>query len=407
MKIRRYLAPDLRQALRQVREAQGPDAVILSTRRLGEEVEVVAAIDYEAAAAPEVAVAPAAAVAAEDAPPEEFATIVKRTLAEARTADERASRAGEPVERDTGMGEELRTMRRLLETQLAALAWNDLTRRAPLRTALLKELTELGIATDLAAEIAAAVPPDGELVAARRMAFARIAGRLPVASDRWLGQGGLVALAGASGAGKTTVLAKLAARWVLRHGSRELTLISCDGARFGAHEQLRTLGQILDVPVHTLGGIGELADVLPRLGTQRLVLIDTAGSGPRDTQLPAQLAALGVSVPRFETALVLAATTQAAALEETVRRFAPAAPQACLLTRLDEAVSLGGALSVLMRVRLPLVWLSEGERVPEDLRPARALELVARAVELAREHGAAADEDLLARRFGGGARAIA
>lgn len=400
MKIKRYLAPDLRNALRQVREAQGADAVILSTRRIGEEVEVVAAVDYEAV---DEARAP---VAGEAAPQEDFATIARQTLERGRGA----SPDGAPAiggEAGSGMSEELRTLRHMLETQLAALAWNDLTRRAPLRTALLKELAEIGIAADVAAEITAGMAPGGELAGARRMAFARIAERVVVTGDRWLEQGGMVVLAGASGAGKTTTLAKLAARWVMRHGARELALVSCDGARFGGHEQLRTLGQILEAPVYTLGRLEELAALLPGLAARRLVLIDTAGSGLRDAQLPSQLAALAGATPRLETALVLAATTQAAALEETVRRFAPAAPQACLLTRLDEATSLGGALSVLMRSRLPLAYLSEGQRVPEDLRPARSLELVARAVELARECGAAADEDLLVRRLGGVARATA
>lgn len=402
MKIRRYLAPDLRQALRQVREAQGPDAVILSTRRLDGEVEVVAAIDYEAVADAEAPVAEMVA----SAPQDDFATIARRTLAEARSGDA-VSQAPGVTASNADMGEELRTMRRLLETQLAALAWSDLTRRAPLRTTLLKELAELGIAADLATTIAAAVPETGELAAARRQAFAGIAGRLAIAEDRWLTQGGVVVLAGSSGAGKTSTLAKLAARWVMRHGSRELALVSCDGARFGAHEQLRTLGQLLDVPVHALASTAELENALPALVSRRLVLVDTAGSGPRDMQLPRELATLAAKTPRLETALVLAATTQAAALEDTVRRFAPVTPQSCVLTRLDEATSLGGTLSVLMRARLPLAWVSEGQRVPEDLRPARALELVARAVQLARECGAAADEDLLVRRFGGGVRASA
>jgi flagellar biosynthesis protein FlhF len=108
----------------------------------------------------------------------------------------------------------------------------------------------------------------------------------------------------------------------------------------------------------------------------------------------------------METALVLAASTQAGAIEETVKRYAPANPACCVLTKLDEAASLGGALSALIRARLPVSYVSEGQRVPEDLRPARALELVSTAVRLAKASGAAADEDLLRRRFGKSAHAI-
>lgn len=385
MKMRRYVARDLRTALRQVRETQGSEAVIVSTRRLGDEVEVVAAIDYDA----EPAAAPPRTVAAPEAVP----------LPVSPVTAEPAVAPPEP-----GTAEELRALRRMLESQLAALAWNDYTRRAPLRTALLKELAEIGLAHDTAEEVAAAIPESGELAGARRIAFARLAERLPIAADRWLETGGIVAFAGPSGAGKTTMLAKLAARWVMRHGSRDLVLVSCDGVRVGAHEQLRILGRLLDAAVHALDDCADLRAALPQLESRRLVLIDTEGSGPTDSRLPALLAELAASVPRFETALVLAATTQAARLEETVRRFAGVAA-ACLLTRLDEAASLGGALSVLIRSGLPLAYVSEGRRVPEDLRPARALELVARAVELARSSHATADEDLLARRFAGGARA--
>jgi flagellar biosynthesis protein FlhF len=120
----------------------------------------------------------------------------------------------------------------------------------------------------------------------------------------------------------------------------------------------------------------------------------------RDTQLSGRLAVLASSASQLQTALVLAASTQAGALEEVVKRFAPANPCCCVVTKVDEAASLGGALSVLIRARVPVSYVSEGQRVPEDLRPARALELVSQAVRLAKATGAAADEDLLRRRFG-------
>jgi flagellar biosynthesis protein FlhF len=408
MKIRRYLAPDLRHALRQVREAQGPDAVILSTQRLADGVEVVAAVDLDAAAdleAPraegmdhEVAEHQGAAPLS-SAPllheadlPREFESIAQRAL------DGDAAGA---------VGEELRTLRRMLETQLAALAWNDLSRRAPRRTEILRELAGLGLAHDLAAQIAGEIAATDDLAKSRRHAFSLIAERVAVTGDRWLESGGRIALIGPTGAGKTTTLAKLAARWVLRHGSRQLTLVSCDAARLGGHEQIRTLGALLDAAVYTVDDAAELGELLPELAERRLVLIDTAGLGYREPGFETQLGALAAAVPQLETVLVLAATTQAAALDEAARRFATATPRGVVLTKLDEAASLGGALSMLLRSRLPLAYVSEGRRVPEDLRAARSLELVARAVELARACGAAADEDALMRSVGGAARVVA
>jgi flagellar biosynthesis protein FlhF len=131
-----------------------------------------------------------------------------------------------------------------------------------------------------------------------------------------------------------------------------------------------------------------------------MVLIDTPGAGPRDPKFSSRLAVLASCASQLQSVLVLSANTQAAALEEVVRRFEPAHPVAALLTKLDEAASLGGSLSVLMRSQLRLCYVSEGQRIPEDLRPARALDLVSRAVALARDSGASADEDLLRRRFG-------
>jgi len=138
-----------------------------------------------------------------------------------------------------------------------------------------------------------------------------------------------------------------------------------------------------------------------------MVLIDTPGSSQRDALLTERLNSLAAAGPELQSALVLATSTQAGAVAEAVQRFAPAKPTCCVLTKVDEAASLGGMLSILVRAGLPISYVSEGQRVPEDLRPARALELVSSAVQLARASGAVADEDLLKRRFGEVAHALA
>jgi flagellar biosynthesis protein FlhF len=303
------------------------------------------------------------------------------------------------------MGNELKTLRRMLETQLAHLAWNDLTRRAPVHTEILRELTEIGISQDLAEHLVRQLPEDTELTFARRFTIAGISQYLKVTGDHWLDDGGRVAFAGATGVGKTTTLAKIAVRWVLRHGPRDIALVAADSVRIGAQEQLRSLAQMLGVPVYTPEKFEHLPSLLAHLN-ERLILIDTPGSSVRDAQLTSRLAVLSNSASKLETALVVAASTQAGSIEEAVKHFAPANPSCCVLTKIDEAASLGGVLSVLIRARLPVSYMSEGQRVPEDLRPARALELVSAAVRLAKVRGAAADEDLLRRRFGKNAHGI-
>ncbi|MDY6949629.1 MAG: flagellar biosynthesis protein FlhF [Pseudomonadota bacterium] len=429
MKIKQYRAEDMRTALRQVRDAQGPDAVILSSRRVPGGVEVVAAVDYdgEDAATEQLAqstpgsrdVSYGAAPAPSNLvdtygadrpsvpkPRPQQPSVAAPSHAAAKDRDLDLSRF-ELADANSDMNEELRTLRRMLETQLATLAWNDLSRRSPIQTELLKQMTQLGLAQQLATEIVTQMPTRLELAEANRLALALLARKIETTGERWMDSGGVVALVGATGVGKTTLIAKLAARWVMRHGPRDIALVSTDSVRIGAQEQIQTLGRLLGVPAYAIDGAAELADVLDHLDDKRLVLIDTAGLSPRDPRVEEELMLLAAASTRMETTLVLSAAAQAGAIEEAVQRFAPARPATCVLTKLDEATSLGGVISTLIRARLPVSYVSEGQRVPEDLAPARAHQLIVRAVELSRKSGASADEDLLRRRFGTVAHAIA
>jgi flagellar biosynthesis protein FlhF len=413
MKITKHVGADMRAAMRSVRELLGPDAVIMSTRRTaGGGIEITAAIDFDApntqqdAPVPQAAVAAAPALTAASPQTLSPQALLPQEFAGLFVTQSNAAAAPQPAE-DSALGNELKSLRRMLETQLAQLAWNDLSRRAPIQTELLRELTEVGLSHDFAAQVVAQLPPRSDLTQARRLAIATLSQHLLVTGDRWLDQGGRVALVGPTGVGKTTSLAKLAVRWALRHGARDLALVSADAVRFGAHDQIRAIGQLIGAPVFTVDQVGQIPELLNRLGAFRFVLIDTPGCSQRDAQLAGRLADLGAASGQLETALVLAASTQAGAIDETVTRFANAKPSSCLLTKMDEAASLGGVLSVLTRAQLPISYVCEGQRVPEDMRPARALELVSSAVQLAHSSGAAADEDLLRRRFGEVAHALA
>lgn len=400
MKMKRYTAPDMRQALKLVRDEQGADAVILASRRVEGRVEITVAIDEDPD--PALAQGVAATAAPEGVVPAGFeALIAARGLAADPPRAAPAPLAAAPGAAGDAVNGELKTLRRMLETQLAALAWNDLTRRAPLATELLRELTEIGFAAEVSAQIADRLPPGLDFTGARRLAIARLADRVQVTGDRWCEHGGRVALVGSSGVGKSAAMARLAAGWVMRHGPQSLALVCADGQRFGAHEQTARLGRLLGAATFRVDDPGELPALLERLGDRRLVLIDTAGVGPRESSLDGLARGLQPVRGRLEIALTLAASAQAGTLSETVARFAPLRPDACILTRLDESASLGGALSVLIRAAIPIAYVSEGPGIPDDLRPARALDLVCMAVQLAERHGAVADEDLLARRFGG------
>ena len=414
MRIQRYIAKDMRSALGQVREAMGPEAVILSTGTIGDQVEVVAAIDVEVArefAAPRGAAPLTQNETIEHMPLRRAssqlseALVPKVTAAPAAPAASVAAPAASAQAAQTAehseLASEVKDMRRMLEAQLATLAWNDMSRRSPLQAAMLKELAQLGITQDLAGSLARKIPPNLNFSAARRFALATIARTVQVTGDRWLETGGRIAFAGPAGAGKTTLLAKLAARWVLRHGPRRVALVSADAVRIGAHEQMHMLGRLLGVTAHTVYDVAELPELLEALSGQQLVLIDTAGASPRDPDLARRLRLMNQANSRIETSLVIPASIQAGAIEEAMKLFAVAQPSSCVITKVDEAVSLGGVLSALVRHKLPVAYVSDGQRVPEDLQPARAHSLVSRAVEIASRNGATADDEVMQRRITG------
>ena len=241
MKIKHYRAADMRQALRQVKDAQGPDAVILSSRRVSGGVEVVAAVDFDVEAESAVATPEATRTESRIPTAADYAAMAQRFAPQEQNEISRLP---------PDANEELRTLRRMLETQLATLAWNDLSRRAPLQTELLRQLTVLGLAHDLAGELVSQLPQRMELAEAHRIALAMLARRIETVGERWMETGGVVAMVGPTGVGKTTLIAKLAARWVLRHGPRDVALVSTDNVRIGAQEQVHTLGRLLGVPAY-------------------------------------------------------------------------------------------------------------------------------------------------------------
>jgi len=213
---------------------------------------------------------------------------------------------------------------------------------------------------------------------------------------------GVIAVVGPTGAGKTTTIAKLAARWSMQHGSQDLALVSTDAYRIGAREQLMTYARILGAPFHAANSGGELARALERLKSKRLILIDTAGMGPRDVRLTEQLAALQLGAARARVLLALPAQGEGHALEEIIRTFSRVSPAACILTKLDEAASLGAVISTTLRHKLRIAYLCDGQRVPEDLHSAheRRVWLVRAALKLKERAPPRGDEAYYARNFG-------
>jgi flagellar biosynthesis protein FlhF len=278
--------------------------------------------------------------------------------------------------------DELSQMRAMIEREMQRMN-DERMRGSPVRAAALDALASYGCDEQLARAVALKIPPDAEAGRGRGLMLGLLSKMLPITDVDPLHEGGVIALVGPTGAGKTTTIAKLAARFAAEHGPREVALVTTDIHRPGGREQLHTYGRMLGLTVVEAGTEEALRQTLDRLAAYRLVLIDTAGLGQRDRTLVGQLGWLR-NARRVKPLLCMPANAQAGDLDEVVRRFRGVAPEGVVLTKLDETGRLGGALSVLVRHGLPLAWTTDGQQVPEDLARADATRLVLRLEELRR-----------------------
>ena len=386
MKIKRFFAKSISGAIRDVREDMGSDAVILSNKEVNGGIELVAAIDYDEALLDETS---SPAVATRSTAETPAATTVEEPVSAVATpaATSSPTPTASKIEWSqeptlVGMRHELENLRGMMEDRLTGLAWGEQARRFPERTHLARELMSLGLAPALCQALAKEQPEQEDFSMMWRATMGRLANRLPACEEDFLDEGGIIALLGPTGVGKTTSIAKLAARFALRHGKQNVALITTDSYRIGAHEQLRIYGRILDVPVFVANDSNELNSILKNVQDKRLVLIDTAGMSQRDIRLSEQFSVIHNGSPLIRSFLVLSATTQMMALDETIKVFSAAEPEACIITKTDEATSLGPVLSVIEKHQLPIAYVADGQRVPEDIRRARTGNIVKQAEKL-------------------------
>jgi flagellar biosynthesis protein FlhF len=385
MKLRTFFGLTSRSVLDQVRTELGPDAMIVSNRATADGIEVTAvaagAIDTllrepappvergpSEAATPSMAAAsggevkswrPAAAKPAASSEP--IAAVAAPTNAPAETIPAR-------------LMEEIAAMRALISEQLAQLAWNDSLRRQPLKARMVRDLIAAGYSARLARELTGRVPDDFSSTQAIQWLTRTLARELTcvAAADDIVTRGGVFALVGPTGVGKTTTTAKLAARCAVRYGSGKVALLTTDTFRVGAQDQLRIYARILGLAVHTVSDRHDFRQALDAVRGRHLVLIDTVGMGQRDTRVAEQ--SLLLSQPGVQRILLLNATAQAETLDEVVASYGHApervegtAIAGVIVTKIDEAVKTGPVLDVAIRHRLALHFIANGQRVPEDL----------------------------------------
>ena len=423
MQVKRFFAADMRTAMKLVRDELGADASIIGNRRVAGGVELTAALDYQIPAAParqpnpaleaelrqtqaKIASAQAELVsraqgdAGKDrqllgAPPSMPAAILAAALqqpqaAPAAVSDQRALDA---------MRFELHGLRELIEVQLGSIAWGQLQNRRPQQANLWRRLQRMGLSAELAKALLERVANVAEPRQAWRMLLAHLAHAIKTPKQEPMDEGGVIALVGPAGMGKTTTLAKLAARYVLKYGAQHIALVSLDSYRIGAQEQLKTLGRILDVPVTLVDPGQSLTQALAPLARKRVVLIDTAGLPGNDPALRMQLETLASRGVNAKNYLVMAVTSQSQVLKAAYHSYKQCGLSGCILTKADEATSLGEVLGLAISQRLPVAYLTDGPRIPDDLHVPRSHQLVSRAVGLQATQDPS--EDTMAEMFAG------
>ena len=278
----------------------------------------------------------------------------------------------EQVVNETVMNE-LASLRGMMEEQFAGLMWGERQRRNPVQGALTKQLFAAGFSAQLVKMVIERLPADATEESGLEWIQSVLESNLPVLENEeaLMERGGVFALMGPTGVGKTTTTAKLAARCVMRFGASRVALLTTDSYRIGGHEQLRIFGKILGVSVHAVRDGADLQLALTELKNKHIVLIDTIGMSQRDRAVADQIAMLCGAGRPVQRLLLLSATSHGDTLNEVVQAYQSAPDRApltgCILTKLDEATNLGSALDTVLRYKLPVHYVSTGQKVPENL----------------------------------------
>jgi flagellar biosynthesis protein FlhF len=398
MNAKKFIAATSRDALLMVRNELGADAVILSNRKVDEGVEITALASADLARltepkkVPILPVSHPASVRRTSVPEKPDRTTGETTSHltrlpknDSQVAGYKSQNNGDQVagyvvaeditslvpatiptpiiSEQQGILSEIKSMRNMMQEQIACLSWSDMQHRDPQRTEMLRSLLNAGFSPALSRQLLEKMPADADISWARQVLGNNL--RVATQEEDVVVRGGVYALIGPTGVGKTTTTAKLAARAVVRYGADKVALLTTDSYRIGAHEQLRIYGKILGVEVHAVRDTEDLRLTLSALKRKHLVIIDTMGLGQRDSRVAEQTEMFNAA--GVQRLLLLNATSGGDTLDDVVHKYNGAGVIGCIPTKLDEAGSLGTVLDVAVRHKLALHYITSGQRVPEDL----------------------------------------
>jgi flagellar biosynthesis protein FlhF len=385
MNPQKFLAPNVTEALKLVTQQLGGEAIVLTTRDTAQGVEIIAITPGDLALLSESRLdvsggrkAPAQASTPSAIPePMKGTPFLKSPSPLAQVPAAAAAKAVSAAEMDHLLAE-FAQVKQLLQTHLSEKVWGEMQEHSPRQAEALRLVLHAGFSPSLSADMVKAIPAElPSPVAVQQALQQQIEARLQVVDPLSVfDPGGIFAFVGPTGVGKTTAIAKIAARCVLRYGRDQLALLTTDTFRIGAQEQLQVYAKIIGVPVATLRDTEDLAAKIKTLGQRHIVLLDTTGVNQRDIRMLEQSQLLQQGAPELKRILVVSSTTDLRTQEDVIlmhqqaARSAQAGILAALITKTDEAAQLGPAVDCLIRHQLPLMFLANGQRVPEDLSPA-------------------------------------
>ena len=410
----------MRDALSQVKQELGNDAVIMSNKKLADGVEIVAAYDRDPVVSPaktSVSNLPPAKVSKPvpslseiigDSGPDSLKALLEKQAKSTQPQTDKPVSSAQPlvdtskIDQQSAFNQraindikaELSSLRNVLEFQVNGLLKQQQHNDHPLRSYLTERLQAMGISPALSQQVVSFTPADNSEREAWLFLLKLLANRLKTNNNDIVNQGGVVALMGPTGTGKTTTIAKLAALYAQQYGKDSVALVTTDSYRIAAYEQLATYGKIIGCPVKKAASAEQLSDVLYQLRNRRLILLDTAGFGQRDVRLIKQLDTLKqTSCATIKSYLVLQANAQRQVMQQTINLYKHISLQGCIFTKLDECYSLGEMISVAIENNLPVSYLTDGQKVPEDIRSAEAKYMISTAARMYRKYGAVFSTD--------------
>ncbi|MFT4886128.1 MAG: flagellar biosynthesis protein FlhF [Pseudohongiellaceae bacterium] len=385
MAVKKFYASDMRTAMKAIRAELGDDAIILSTRKLADGVEVSASADAGGTSG-------------------DFVNNIdfdNQSSSNKREQHKVQTTADAPwylnsingfEEEHSALHKELGGITSLLQNWMDQQGWENYSTKSPVSAKLWERLRIMGLDSDQISFLLASLSPNQDIKTAWQQTLSNFSAALPVVGKDLIEEGGVFAFLGSAGVGKTTTIGKLATQYVLDHGADSIALITTDRFRIAAHEQLRTYGKILGVSVQAVDESNTLESLLNALRHKKLVLVDTAGISVNHKSFEIQLSQLENLRDRLSPILLLSTTSQAQVQAGELKAYSSLLPVASILTKTDEAVRLGESFGLLMSHKCPVAYTTHGQSIPDDIVIAESNQLISRAVAVSRQRSITKDQ---------------